>query len=78
MIPLLCNNCTHLAKGPVSNEITCAAFPQRIPVEILLNRHDHRIPFPGDHGMRYDPVEPLDLDPPDADEEESDGYEPLR
>jgi len=31
----------------------CAAFPDRIPDEILLNEFDHREPWPGDGGVRF-------------------------
>jgi hypothetical protein len=34
---------------------TCNAFLNRIPVAILMNRHDHREPYPGDNGIRFEP-----------------------
>lgn len=34
---------------------TCRAFPARIPMLILTNEHDHRRPYPGDHGIQYEP-----------------------
>ncbi len=37
---------------------TCRAFPGGIPREIILTLHDHRFPFPGDHGIRYEPADP--------------------
>lgn len=34
----------------------CAAFPDRvIPAEILRGSNPHRDPFPGDHGIRFEP-----------------------
>ena len=32
---------------------TCDAFPDGVPMEIRLNRVDHREPYPGDGGLRY-------------------------
>ena len=36
---------------------SCGAFPDGIPSEILLNKHDHLAPYPGDDGTLYEPVE---------------------
>jgi hypothetical protein len=49
-----CFACIHLQPA-----MCCAAFPDGIPDAILLNRADHRQPFPGDHGIRLevDPAE---------------------
>jgi hypothetical protein len=48
-----CLTCRHkLPQGAV-----CLAFPTSIPEAILDAAHDHRTPFPGDHGLRYTPVE---------------------
>ncbi|MBT9174344.1 MAG: hypothetical protein DDT21_02758 [Syntrophomonadaceae bacterium] len=33
----------------------CKAF-QRIPREILEGKHDHRRPFSGDGGIRFEPI----------------------
>lgn len=47
-----CNECAHKVKGTA----TCKAFPDRIPDDILLGRHDHKKPYPGDHGVRFEAI----------------------
>jgi len=37
--------------------IACRAFPRGIPYEISAGKHDHRFPFKGDRGVRYEPRE---------------------
>jgi hypothetical protein len=44
----LCLLCTHFM-----GEWICAAFPAGIPEPILTGEHDHRTPYPGDHGVVY-------------------------
>lgn len=48
-----CVTCKH--KSPFGP--TCAAFPEGIPNEILDAENDHRESFPGDHGIRYEPMD---------------------
>lgn len=48
-----CANCKHKALG----NTTCAAFPIAIPDKILSGHFDHRFPFEGDGGIRFDPVD---------------------
>lgn len=54
----LCFDCKHLdreaLRGPGPER--CAAFPGGIPAAILLLRADHRRPYPGDHGIRFEPI----------------------
>lgn len=47
-----CAYCRHKRSGP-----TCTAFPDGIPTAILSNGHDHRRPYPGDHGVRFEPFD---------------------
>lgn len=48
----LCSICTH--RHPDTHPPTCDAFPQRIPTDIRVMRADHREPYEGDHGIRFE------------------------
>ncbi|HNS33470.1 MAG TPA: hypothetical protein PKN36_10960 [bacterium] len=37
----------------------CSAFPDEIPEEIFDGRFDHRKPYPGDKGIRWEKAEHL-------------------
>ena len=48
-----CMLCKHLSEDGIS----CTAFPDTIPQDILANVFDHRNPFPGDNGILFEPKE---------------------
>lgn len=52
-----CAGCRHFA-GRGQDGIRCAAFPKHIPDAILEGEHDHRLPYKGDHGIRFEPLPP--------------------
>lgn len=55
----LCSTCRWKHEGAG----TCLAFGGGIPTEILLGVVDHRLPYPGDLGVRYEAREDAVLDP---------------
>jgi len=54
-IPAQCENCKHYR-----NDMTCTAFPgfPGIPQDIFDMDFDHRDPYPGDQGIRWEPKSP--------------------
>ena len=48
----ICHKCKHRV-----DVMTCDAFPQGIPVEILAGEIDHTKPYEGDNGIQFEPVE---------------------
>ncbi len=53
-----CYACLHFDWDAPPRVFRCAAFPDGIPVPIQANQHDHSQPYPGDRGIRYEPIGP--------------------
>ncbi len=54
-----CSYCRHVTVDD-RHRASCPAFGGEIPEAILMNEVDHRDPYPGDHGIRFEPREGLD------------------
>ena len=54
-----CQACAHY-RGfqPGADVLTCDAYPEKIPIPIWALEHDHREPYPGDGGVRFEDYEP--------------------
>lgn len=50
-----CMPCKHLVlKRPIDGNPRCSAYPDGIPIEILMNEVDHRQPYKGDNGIQFE------------------------
>lgn len=58
-IPIFSDICTFCRHLDASGERKCAAFPQEIPLAIWLGENDHRMAFPGDHGIQFEADPPV-------------------
>jgi len=52
IIEPICFGCKHLISYP-----RCVAFPDGIPKAIKDVKHDHREPYDGDNGIRFEPID---------------------
>lgn len=48
----MCLACSHYRRE--APRLACTAFPDGIPDAILESRADHRMPLPGDGGIRFE------------------------
>ena len=51
-----CFKCLYLDRSGDFSTMRCRAFADEIPVPIQMNTHDHRKPYSGDHGIRFEPI----------------------
>jgi hypothetical protein len=56
----VCDLCRH--RWFPFRERRCAAFPDGIPMPIWRSQHDHRMPYPGDHGIHWEPLRREDIE----------------
>lgn len=68
----MCLGCVHMREDEDPEApLYCEAFPAGVPEDILYDGFDHRLPHPGDNGVRFEPqpdLEPEFLEAFDAPE----------
>ncbi len=53
---LNCAFCKHLHTATPEEPLTCDAFPDGIPEPIATTKVEHVEPYPGDNGIRFEPL----------------------
>jgi hypothetical protein len=53
----LCMRCKHLIEDPEFEGYRCEAYSDGIPHWIIDTIIEHRIPFPNDRGIQFEPLE---------------------
>lgn len=51
-----CLDCRHYWEPDGSGRPKCAAFPKGIPHAIVYEGSPHIEPYPGDHGLQFEPI----------------------
>jgi len=57
-----CLNCAHLLLPVTNHVLRCVAFSTEIPDVIFRNGHDHRLAYPEDNGIGWEPAAEEDAD----------------
>ena len=58
----MCGSCRHKHDDEGDGNVTCEAFPEGIPDEIIRVGYDHREPYDGDGGIMFEPDGPIDVE----------------
>jgi len=51
-----CLKCKHYTGSKTMDGFVCRAFRAGIPEPILNATHNHTKPYPGDHGVQFEPL----------------------